>query len=89
LHLSKPEVLGAMLEELGFWLRQDIDGVRLDSIQCITTDPDLRPNPRASTKGPNIRMSGGPARSNVRRRISDRSSISRAASSPGANRSVR
>jgi alpha-glucosidase len=61
LNLSKPEVLEAMLEELAFWLRQDIDGVRLDSIQCITTDPDLRPNPRASTKGPNIRMSGGPA----------------------------
>lgn len=43
LNLTKPEVLAAMLDELGFWLRQDLDGIRLDAIRCIARDPDLRP----------------------------------------------
>ncbi|MCS0497048.1 alpha-amylase family glycosyl hydrolase [Ancylobacter sp. MQZ15Z-1] len=60
LNLQKPEVLEAMLEELDFWLRQGVDGVRLDAVQCITCDMDLRPNPRVSHKGSPILLGGGP-----------------------------
>jgi alpha-glucosidase len=61
LNLTKPEVLQAVLENLGFWLRQGIDGIRLDAIQCIACDPDLRPNPRASSHGSHVLLGGGPA----------------------------
>lgn len=61
LNLQKPEVLEAMLGELDFWLKQGVDGVRLDAIQCVTCDPDLRSNPRVSHKGSPILLGGGPA----------------------------
>ena len=61
LNLQNPKVLEAMLEELDFWLKQGVDGVRLDAVQCITCDMDLRPNPRVSHKGSPILLGGGPA----------------------------
>jgi len=61
LDLTNPAVLEAVLNELGFWLRQGVDGVRLDAVQCITCDPDLRSNPRVSRKGSPILLGGGPA----------------------------
>lgn len=60
LDLTRPEVLEAVLGELHFWLRRGVDGVRLDAIQCIACDPDLRANPRVSRKGSPILLGGGP-----------------------------
>jgi alpha-glucosidase len=43
-----PEVVAAMQEALRFWLRRDIAGYRVDAIDRLLKDPELRDDPPAS-----------------------------------------
>jgi alpha-glucosidase len=44
LNWDNPEVEAAMHETLRFWLRRGVDGFRMDVIQKIAKDPELRDN---------------------------------------------
>ncbi len=45
LNWRNPEVRGAMLEVLRFWLDRGADGVRIDVAHMLMKDPELRDNP--------------------------------------------
>lgn len=60
LDLRNPDVIEAILEEIRFWLDMGVDGLRLDAVQCMACDPDLRANPPIPSSGPQIRIGGGP-----------------------------
>jgi alpha-glucosidase len=60
LNLRNPDVLGAMIENMEFWLDLGVDGFRLDAIQCLCWDPDLRSNPARGRDGADIPFGGGP-----------------------------
>ncbi|MGP9821995.1 alpha-amylase family glycosyl hydrolase [Salinarimonas sp. NSM] len=60
LNLRTPEVVDAILGEMAFWLDRGIDGIRLDAVQCLLSDPDLRDNPPIASSGPSILVGGGP-----------------------------
>ncbi len=60
LDLRNPEVLESVLREIEFWFDRGIDGMRLDAVQCLACDPDLRSNPPVSSAGSSILLSGGP-----------------------------
>jgi hypothetical protein len=46
-----PEVVAAMHDVLRFWLERGIDGFRIDVIQRIAKDPELRDNPTDARTG--------------------------------------
>ncbi|MGH7210014.1 MAG: alpha-amylase family glycosyl hydrolase, partial [Acetobacteraceae bacterium] len=48
LNLRRPEVVDAILASGRFWLDRGVDGFRLDAIDFMTHDPELRSNPPAS-----------------------------------------
>ncbi|MGJ3263323.1 MAG: alpha-amylase family glycosyl hydrolase [Salinarimonas sp.] len=60
LNLHNPEVVDAICAEMAFWLGRGIDGIRLDAVQCLLSDPDLRDNPPIASTGPSILVGGGP-----------------------------
>ena len=47
LNLRAPAVMDAVLDGGKFWLDRGVDGFRLDAIDFMTHDPDLRSNPPA------------------------------------------
>ena len=60
LNLRNEETFEAVIREIEFWLDWGIDGLRLDAVQCLACDPDLRSNPPISSAGSTILTSGGP-----------------------------
>lgn len=59
LNLANQQVMAAMLDNMRFWLDMGLDGFRLDAIQCISHDSDLRSNPPARPRE-NPSVGGGP-----------------------------
>lgn len=59
LNLGNPEVRERICAEMSFWFDLGVDGLRLDAIQCIACDPDLRDNPPVGRNGNPVRLSGG------------------------------
>ncbi|HET9019275.1 MAG TPA: alpha-glucosidase family protein [Acetobacteraceae bacterium] len=57
LNLHNPDVVDAILESGEFWLRRGVDGFRLDAIDFMLHDRQLRPNPPAP-----VRTGGVPAK---------------------------
>jgi alpha-glucosidase len=55
LNWENPDLEQAMHEVLRFWLARGVDGFRLDVIQKIAKDPELRDNPGDSDEGGGIR----------------------------------
>jgi alpha-glucosidase len=55
LNWDNPEVEAAMHDVLRFWLERGVDGFRLDVIQKIAKDPELRDNPDPSAGAAAIR----------------------------------
>jgi alpha-glucosidase len=51
LNLRKPAVLDAVLAGGAFWLDRGVDGFRLDAIDFLLHDPQLRDNPPAAIAG--------------------------------------
>ncbi|MGD1953818.1 MAG: alpha-amylase family glycosyl hydrolase [Sphingomonadales bacterium] len=45
LNLYNPEVQDALLAECQFWLDRGVDGFRLDAVNFLTHDPELKDNP--------------------------------------------
>ena len=45
LNFHNPQVRTEILDEVEFWLRRGVDGLRLDAINFCFHDPDLRDNP--------------------------------------------
>ncbi|MEC7760902.1 MAG: alpha-amylase family glycosyl hydrolase [Pseudomonadota bacterium] len=59
LNLANPQVLAEMIDNMRFWLDLGLDGFRLDAVQCLAFDRDLRSNPPArATENPSV--GGGP-----------------------------
>ncbi|WP_375262912.1 alpha-amylase family glycosyl hydrolase [Palleronia sp.] len=59
LNLRKKEVLDAVIDAMRFWLDHGVDGFRLDAIQCLSYDADLRSNPPEDSRGPVAPLGGG------------------------------
>lgn len=59
LNLDIPDVMAAMKDAMRFWLDLGFDGFRLDAIQCIAHDLELRSNPPAA-ENENPSVGGGP-----------------------------
>ncbi|SNY93263.1 alpha-glucosidase [Cohaesibacter sp. ES.047] len=59
LNLFNQDVLDEMLDVMRFWLDMGLDGFRLDAVQCLTYDQDLRSNPSARHSD-NPFVGGGP-----------------------------
>jgi alpha-glucosidase len=53
-----PDVVAAMQDVIGFWIQRGVDGFRLDAIDRIGKDPELRDDPPAS--GPPLFPIGHP-----------------------------
>ena len=45
LNWRNPQVERAMFDVMRFWLRRGVDGFRVDAIDALFEDPELRPNP--------------------------------------------
>ncbi|MCF8478234.1 MAG: alpha-glucosidase [Pseudolabrys sp.] len=60
LNLKNDAVLDAVIGEMSFWLDLGVDGFRLDAVQCLACDPDLRANPPSPQTGSPILLGGGP-----------------------------
>jgi alpha-glucosidase len=60
LNLRKADVFEAICGEMKFWLDLGVDGFRLDAVQCLACDPDLRSNPPVSSAGSGVLIGGGP-----------------------------
>ncbi|RAK19677.1 alpha-glucosidase [Salipiger aestuarii] len=59
LNLRNQQVMAEVLDNMRFWLDMGLDGFRLDAIQCLSHDSDLRSNPPArATENPSV--GGGP-----------------------------
>ena len=60
LDLTNPEVLEEIRRVMRFWLDEGVDGFRVDAVQCLACDPDLRDNPPAPSAGVRAAIGGGP-----------------------------
>lgn len=60
LNLRNPKVLDAVLDDMRFWLDLGVDGFRVDAVQCLASDADLRANPPAPRSGSPVPFGGGP-----------------------------
>ncbi|MBE3637620.1 alpha-amylase family glycosyl hydrolase [Mangrovicoccus algicola] len=60
LNLANPDVLEQMAEQLDYWIGAGADGFRLDAVQCLGHDPDLRDNPPRGRADPPLLIGGGP-----------------------------
>ncbi|MBR9840533.1 MAG: alpha-glucosidase [Rhodobacteraceae bacterium] len=59
LNLRNQQVLAEVLGNMRFWLDMGLDGYRLDAIQCLSHDSELRSNPPArASENPSV--GGGP-----------------------------
>lgn len=45
LNLHNPDVQDALLEAMAFWLERGVDGFRLDAVNFLMHDPELKDNP--------------------------------------------
>lgn len=61
LNLRNPATLAAVTDAMRFWLDLGVDGFRLDAVQCLCFDPQLRNNPPRYEGDDRIRFGGGPA----------------------------
>ncbi len=59
LNLQHMPVLDAIRDAIRFWLDHGVDGFRIDAIQCLARDPDLRSNPPEDARGPVAPLGGG------------------------------
>ena len=59
LNLGHPDVIAAMKDVMRFWLNLGADGFRLEAIQCLAHDVQLRSNPPAVAND-NPSVGGGP-----------------------------
>ena len=62
LNWRNPDVRAAMADVMRFWFRRGIDGFRVDAVEHLAPDAQLRDNP----PNPHWREHEGPARSHVR-----------------------
>ncbi|WP_375257037.1 alpha-amylase family glycosyl hydrolase [Citreimonas sp.] len=60
LNLRNSDALHAVIDALRFWLDLGVDGFRLDAIQCLCCDANLRDNPPRLPGDDQIRLGGGP-----------------------------
>lgn len=60
LNLQNPDALDAVIDAMRYWLERGVDGFRMDAVQCLACDPDLRDNPPESSQGPVAPLGGGP-----------------------------
>ncbi len=59
LNLRHRPVLDAIRDAMRFWFDHGIDGFRIDAIQCLACDVDLRSNPPEDRRGPVAPLGGG------------------------------
>ncbi|AJE49076.1 alpha-amylase family glycosyl hydrolase [Celeribacter indicus] len=59
LNLANQQVMAEMIDAMRFWLDMGLDGFRLDAVQCLAYDRDLRSNPPARASD-NPSVGGGP-----------------------------
>ncbi len=59
LNLRHTPVLDAIIDAMRFWLDHGVDGFRIDAVQCLACDPDLRSNPPEDRRGPVAPLGGG------------------------------
>ena len=60
LNLRNGEVLEAVIDALRFWLNLGVDGFRLDAVQCLCCDDQLRSNPPRFPGDDEVPLGGGP-----------------------------
>lgn len=60
LNLHNPDVLEHIIGEMKYWASHGVDGFRLDAVQCLSWDRDLRDNPPVGRHGSNVMFGGGP-----------------------------
>ncbi len=59
LNLLHDPTLEAVRDAMRFWLDHGVDGFRLDAVQCLAYDADLRSNPPEDSRGPVAPLGGG------------------------------
>ena len=62
LNWRNPDVRAAMADVMRFWFRRGVDGFRVDAVEHLAPDAELRDNP----PNPHWREHEGPARSHIR-----------------------
>ncbi|MEI4469702.1 alpha-amylase family glycosyl hydrolase [Frigidibacter sp. MR17.24] len=60
LNLHNPAVLDQLIAEMSYWSDLGVDGFRIDAVQCLSWDRDLRSNPPVGREGSNALIGGGP-----------------------------
>ncbi|WP_051243694.1 alpha-amylase family glycosyl hydrolase [Thalassobaculum salexigens] len=60
LNLHNEEVLDHIIQEMEYWCSQGVDGFRIDAVQCLSWDRDLRDNPPVGREGSHVMFGGGP-----------------------------
>ena len=55
LNVHHPDVQSALLDVARFWLARGVDGFRLDAVNFLMHDPELRDNPAELSPGPRTR----------------------------------
>jgi len=59
LNLHNEEVLEHLVSEMRFWTNLGVDGFRIDAVQCLAWDQDLRSNPPVGRDGSRALIGGG------------------------------
>lgn len=60
LNLRNEDTLSAVIDAMAYWRDLGIDGFRLDAIQCLCWDKELRSNPARVSGDDDIALGGGP-----------------------------
>lgn len=60
LNLHNEELLEHLVGEMTYWSDLGVDGFRIDAVQCLSWDRDLRDNPPVGREGSNALIGGGP-----------------------------
>ncbi len=84
LNLQHTPVLDSIRDAMRFWLDHGLDGFRIDAIQCLAHDPDLRSKPPEDSRGPVAPLGGGGTTRSASRRISTTGTCPRCSDHPTA-----